>query len=104
MCYSFTRAGLEKFGRIFSQCFMSSCSYLERLVHVSGSYHRDRDLLLENEGRRRENRREKENGKCCSVSVSFSVQSGGRTGMREDVIRVNAKITVSVDHGCGSRG
>ena len=36
-----------------------------------------------------------------SVSVSMSVQSGGIAGMREEVKRMNAWITVSVAHGCG---
>ena len=43
----------------------------------------------------------KENRQMLSVSVSMSVQSGGIAGMREEVKRMNAWITVSVAHGCG---
>ena len=76
----------------------TSCSCQSFIASIT------QEVMLEKRKRRRENRREKENCKCCSFSVSFSVQSGGRSWMREEDIRVNAWLTVSVDHGCGSRG
>ena len=96
--YSFSRAWLEMIGRTFAECIMSSCSFLKYISQISDSYHRY--LVMKKKGRGKQTDKKRKKEKCYSVSVSLSVESGGSTGMRKELTRVNAWITVSVAHGC----